>query len=352
MPRYSPIRFMEDDVLRVRTIDRLVALRAKLAEEVRAHRKTGSLLLATWNIREFGRNAKYGARTDEALHYIAEIISSFHLVALQEVNRDLTDLRKLMRFLGDDWDYILTDVTEGVGGAGERMAFLFDKRFVQFRNVAGEIVLPAGKRIGVGGDEDALQFARTPFMVAFQAGWLKFNLCTVHIYFGDDYGEKLQRRISEIETLAEFFRDRQEKEGENYILLGDFNIVRPEHETMQALEKHGFTAPENLRKEKTNLKGDKHYDQIVLKPARRIIEIGASGIFDFDETVFRPEDKDVYVPQIEKAKGRSGAALTRTYNTWRTFQMSDHVPMWAELKVDFTEEYLESLKPRRRVLAK
>ena len=35
-----------------------------------------------------------------------------------------------------------------------------------------------------------LQFARTPFMVAFQAGWFQFNLCAVHIYYGAASGAK------------------------------------------------------------------------------------------------------------------------------------------------------------------
>jgi hypothetical protein len=44
--------------------------------------------------------------------------------------------------------------------------------------VAGEIVLPAKK------GKEPIQFNRTPFVVAFQAGWFKFNICTVHIYYG------------------------------------------------------------------------------------------------------------------------------------------------------------------------
>ena len=345
MPRYSPLLQFEKDVDRIRAIDRLLALREKLAEQIDPFRSPGSFLLATWNLREFGRSRpKHDPRLSESFHYIAEIVSRFHLVALQEINRDLTDFRRLLALLGDDWDGILTDVTEGRRGNQERMAFVYDKRMVKFRNVAGEIVLP---------DADALQFARTPFMVAFQADWFQFNLCTVHIYYGDDSGEKLRRRIQEIDQVAEFFKKRQRQEVEDFILLGDFNIVSPQHETMTALERHGFVVPENLRRESTNLKGDKHYDQIALKPAKKMIEVGASGVFDFDETVFRPthEDRDLYRPFMSKAKKRTGGSLTRYYNTWRTFQMSDHLPMWVELKVDFTDDYLGSLKPGRRRLA-
>ena len=46
----------------------------------------------------------------------------------------------------------------------------------------------------VGGER---QFARTPFVASFQAGWLKLNLATVHIYYGKgDAG--MERRKEEI----------------------------------------------------------------------------------------------------------------------------------------------------------
>ena len=38
--------------------------------------------------------------------------------------------------------------------------------------------------------------------------------------------------------------------------------------------------------------------------------------------------------------------LTREqyYRQWRTWRMSDHMPLWAELKIDFTNRYLERTK--------
>ncbi len=52
-----------------------------------AHRHH-TLLLATWNIREFD-SGKYGYRDDEAYYYIAEILSRFDLIAIQEVRSGL-----------------------------------------------------------------------------------------------------------------------------------------------------------------------------------------------------------------------------------------------------------------------
>lgn len=353
MPQYWPLKYVDDETTQARVIDTILALRAALSKQVGPSRKPGSLLLATWNIREFGRKkTKHGPRIEEAFHYLAEIISHFQLVALQEVDRNLDDFEHLMKLLGPDWSCLLTDTTEGRAGNGERMAFVYDKRAVRFRNVAGEIVLPVGHRVAADTDaDDELQFARTPFLAGFQAGWFKFNLCTVHIYYGADRGTKLARRVSEIEAVAKFFKKRQRKEVEDYILLGDFNIVSPEHKTMQALEKHGFRIPENLKRQRTNLKGDKHYDQIALKPARKMVEIGASGVFDFEKVCFRSDQRDVYAPLMPKAAGKTGGALTREYNRWRTFQISDHLPMWVEIEIDFTEDYLNSLRPGKKVLA-
>jgi endonuclease/exonuclease/phosphatase family metal-dependent hydrolase len=356
MPRYSPIRFWRENVAKRRVLDRLLALRRQLSAEVGPHRGDDSLLLATWNIRDFDSNKfRHGPRLPESFHYIAEIVSWFDLVAVQEVNRDLAALRKVMSLLGRDWDCLVTDTTEGAGGNAERIAFVFDRRRVQFRNVVGEVVLPKSS-IGIGdGEGNGLQFARTPFVVAFQAGWFKFNLCAVHIYFGADSGEKLQRRIDEIRELALFFSKRQDKELEDYILLGDFNIVSPEHRTMEALEAEGFVVPENLKRERTNLRGDKHYDQIALKVQEKRLEIGASGVFAFAASVFRDDDEDfvAYLDHMPADQRGVEEAAQRAYyaDKWRTWQMSDHLPMWVQLKVDFTEDYLESLKPGHLPLA-
>ncbi|MCG6860320.1 MAG: hypothetical protein LJE70_03415 [Chromatiaceae bacterium] len=37
-------------------------------------------------------------------------------------------------------------------------------------------------------------------------------------------------------------------------------------------------------------------------------------------------------------------ALYANYGTWRTHQMSDHLPMWVELHIDFAPEYLDTIE--------
>jgi endonuclease/exonuclease/phosphatase family metal-dependent hydrolase len=368
-----------DAIAAERCAERLLKLRQNL-NPIRERKRGGSLLLATWNIRDFDSNKfKYGKRLPETFYYIAEIISCFDLVAVQEVNRDLSALDKVLRILGREWDFIATDTTEGTGGNQERMAFVYNTEKVMFRKIAGEVVLPEGQLIvsprkpqkpgeqESGAVEEAVvsgfeevrqQFARTPFVVAFQSGWFKFNLCTVHIYFGDDSGEKLKRRIAEIERLVTFFADRQDRENaraktdpanaENYILLGDFNVVSPEHKTMQALKGKGFKVPAEIDGSNVRTPEDHFYDQIAVRVEDRRFRVVTGGLVDMFATVFRDtaDDLAIYQPKMpasdpEQDDHRKAKSPEALYRKWRTWQMSDHKPLWIEIETDFADHYLE-----------
>lgn len=309
-----------------------------------------------------------------------QIISCFDLVAVQEVNRDLSALERVMDILGPEWDYIATDTTEGTGGNQERMAFVFNTEKVRFRRIAGEIVLPEGQLIvspkrsasdtrslgteavaeatEIGFEEVRQQFARTPFVVAFQAGWFRFNLCTVHIYFGGDSGDKLRRRINEIRQLVSFFAARQDRENkgltadptrkENYILLGDFNVVSPEHETMSALTSKGFKVPAGIDGDKVRGPEDHFYDQIAVRVKDPRFQVVGGGMVDMFATVFRdtPEDLAIYrgrLPTNARDEENEPAPDTdrALYRKWRTWQMSDHRPLWIEIETDYTDHYLD-----------
>src|SRR5437763_16496669 len=84
MPTYTGLKSIHDEAVRCRVIDGIESLRAGLAKQVPARSATDSLLLATWNIREFD-SPKYGWRTAEPYFYIAEILSHLDLIAIQEV---------------------------------------------------------------------------------------------------------------------------------------------------------------------------------------------------------------------------------------------------------------------------
>src|SRR4051812_45387044 len=98
MPNYTNLKGSDYELNRKFVIERLLALKEAL-KKIPSKTVDNNFLLATWNIREFERPT-FGARLPETFYYLAEIISSFDLVAIQEVREDLTALRKLMDLLG------------------------------------------------------------------------------------------------------------------------------------------------------------------------------------------------------------------------------------------------------------
>lgn len=330
MPFYAGLK-QYDRATRRRAVDALAALRAQLAKDVPARTGEDTLLLATWNIREFD-SAKYGARCIESLYLIAEILDHFDIIAVQEVRADLQALKQVMGLLGKWWDVVFTDVTYGRAGNDERMALLFDTRKVRFSGLAGEVVLPEG-----AGRRPVTQLARTPFVCGFKCSWISFDVCTVHTYYGSATPNE-PRRLAEIKNLAATLASRADAgDNANIVLLGDFNIFSRKDKTYRALLDAGFTVPAALTdlKRGSNVKQDKEYDQIAFLERKRRFVVKRAGIFNFYKSVFRDGDEALWKPVMGAAK---------RYNDWRTYQLSDHLPMWVELAINHTESYLKYLR--------
>jgi Endonuclease/Exonuclease/phosphatase family len=332
MPFYPALK-REEPAIQRRAAEGVLRLKSQLLAEVPPRTVDSTLLLGTWNIREFD-SPRYGDRLRESYFYIAEVVSRFDLIAIQEVRGDLKALKRLISILGDQyWDYLVTDVTLGRSGNDERLAFVYDTRKVRFEGLAGELVIPVKQK-----DELLIQFARTPYIAGFRSAWTRFNLCTVHIYYGTS--KPLDpRRLKEIEDLAEMLKGMAAKSAENYIVLGDFNIFQRGDATLHALERGGFRVPDELRElPGSNVRQDKHYDQIAtLAQTTRFGTTSRAGIFDFYKSVYRNIDEDAYAAERKEQK------VKESYQQWRTYQMSDHLVMWLELKTDFGTEYLNEL---------
>jgi endonuclease/exonuclease/phosphatase family metal-dependent hydrolase len=364
-----------DEAKRQRAAANLITLRKQLDSDIPSKDADDHLLLATWNIRDLGKLNRrgFGDRLKESHFYIAEVLSRFDFVAVQEVN-ELDEWKIIMDLLGHDYGYIATDVTDpSLGGNGERLTYLYDRRKVSFQDIAGEIVLPAkltitsnvkarakdrGAAIKVEETEVGTQFSRTPFTALFRSGWFKFEICTVHIYYGAESGPKLARRVKEIETIAKYFGKRAEKDfedGRSLVVLGDFNIVHPEHATMNALVKAGFSVPAPLRDAPSNVGRNKHYDQIAFRLRPDAPDYFASdpgdaapnaGVFEIFKNVFSDEQAGKFqadAAATPNGDDLAGAELDRYYRTWRTYQFSDHLPMWVRLRVNDSDSYLASL---------
>ena len=345
MPYYAGLKKIKDAAVRRRTIEGLQRLRPALAQAIPTRTASNTLLLATWNIREFD-SGKYGYRNDEPYYYIAEILSRFDLIAIQEVRDGLYPLQRLRRLLGDDWDFLVTDVTLGTSGNAERMAYLFDRRKVNFTGLAAELVLPKDKNA----KEEPVQLARSPYVAGFRAGWAYLTLATVHIYYGKGVAVD-PRRLAEITAFSKTIAKNAAKLSgapqyepgapalpDNLLMLGDFNIFNRKDVTMEAITKAGFVVPEELNAiPGSNVAKDKHYDQIAYyKHLVRLKPTGQAGVFDFFEHVYRLEDEAAYASERAEKSGRN-------FKEWRTYRMSDHLPMWIELGIDDTDAYLGTL---------
>ncbi|MGE0315927.1 MAG: endonuclease/exonuclease/phosphatase family protein [Lautropia sp.] len=350
MPYYTGLKEIKDPEVRARTVDGLMRLREGLAKSIPIRTATNTLLLATWNIREFD-NAKSGNRDSEAYFYIAEVLSRFDLIAIQELRAGLYPLQRLRRLLGSWWDFLVTDLTLVSAGSPERMAYLYDRRKVNFTGLAAELVLPRPR----GADKDPqkveLQFARSPYLAGFRAGWAYLTLGTVHIYYGKSVAVD-KRRLAEISAFAKTLAKNAprfsgapqyaidaEPTDNNLIILGDFNIFNRKDVTMQAITQAGFVVPESLRKiPGSNVPKTKHYDQIAyFDKLKRMRPTGNAGVFDFFKYVYRVEDEASYAAEVKKAPNG-------TFKNWRTYQMSDHLPMWIEMDVEDTDSYLSKAR--------
>ena len=328
-----------------RTLERLIELRGVFEAQGLPQRNLEStLLIATWNLREFD-SASYGSRTDESIQYIAEIVSRFDVVAVQEVRKSLDGLDRLMRVLGSYWNYLVSDVTEGAKGNRERLAILYDTRKLRLSGLVGEIVLPPLDGHPVE------QIDRTPYIVGFTAGWAKFALVTAHLRWGTGVAND-PGRLREIDHLAAFLDRRASDKtswARNMVLLGDFNIFRPTDPTALALSDHGFVVPAPIIDARTNLSRRRSYDQIAFHVDRdRIDDVEVGGVFDYSGVLYRDSDEANYVDDMGSAYrtkrtgvDRTEAERTAHYRRWRTHQMSDHLPLWTELKIDYSERYLE-----------
>jgi hypothetical protein len=119
---------------------------------------------------------------------------------------------------------------------------------------------------------------------------------------------------------------------------------------MKALLKGGFKIPEALKKrEGSNVKKDKFYDQIVYSEGENKVKFsGQAGVFDYFDIIFSDAEKDLYYEdykQLMKDNGKPAtkASFDKSFKEWKTFQISDHLPLWVEFDINYSEAYLANL---------
>lgn len=283
-----------------------------------------TLNLATWNIRHFGRKS----RKDASLHYIAEIMGQFDLIAVTELSENLSDLGKVLHILGPYWRAVYSDAVPDKGGNGERMAYVFDKRAVSFTGLAAEADA-SRRKLKSGEWIPKSSWWRSPYIASFKSGNFDFMLITAHIR----WGKKAKERIKPLKLLASWIKERRKNKfstDKDIILLGDFNIPKVDDALFKAITGKGLKIPDKMRElHGTNLAKKKRYDQILHYPVPQGNLIENAGVLDFFTDG---------VAGIKKLF--PGENLTKSKFT---YQLSDHLPLWVQLNTDNDDQQLDQI---------
>ncbi len=282
-------------------------------------KSANKLLTATWNLTNFGVQK----RTDNDLALMAEVISWFDLIAIQEIADDLEQLRSLMNHLPANYSVIISDI----GGNDERAGFLYDSNKIARLEMAAEVAVPPSdhrfiRMKGVSGSFDG--FDRNPYLVAFRAGTLEFTAVSVHLYYGGNAYYDEDRRALEAYALARWADQRHKAPGaysQNLLVMGDFNLpIRDNSSNVyRALKAKRLILPQHSTSMGSNLSGDKYYDQVAFQAGgMQNAYSGNSGVFDFDHTPFFNNAWDVSKDY---------------FDTTVKYHIADHRPLWAEFNI-------------------
>ena len=270
--------------------EELAALREHKAQREVPESADDRLLVATWNVANFGRRGQ--ERRDKDYRLIAEIIGWFDLVAVQEVADNLSALFAVRDLLPDNRRLLISDTA----GNDERTAFIYDSDKVEQRELVGRLSIPPSQFRYVklkGVDESFQGFDRSPYLSAFRTGSFSPLMASVHdpnAYTPD------------------------------IIAVGDYNLpqVDPGDPIYKALTSRGLVLPEHSSTVGgSSLGGTMHYDQLALFPTQTKQPKRVEP-FDFDNALFQglwdPDNPDPFL------------IYTRYY-------LSDHRPLWAEFEL-------------------
>ena len=308
----------------------LLALKRRIkAAKISPSKLDETINVAVWNIREFGK----APRTDAAIHYIAEILGQFDLVALVELRDNLSDLGRAIKYLGPGWNMVYSDWIADAGGNQERTGFLYDTRAVIFNGLAAEVDAPREKKAT---EYLASQsFWRAPYLCSFRAGNFDFLALATHTRWGDS----LKGRQAELQMLADWIQKRSEAkafEDNDLIVMGDFNIPQINDTLFNALTSRGLRIPDVLLHLKagdqvmpgSNLGKDARYDQILHLPTHAKRFSNGGGTVDFF-------DNDAFIKKLFPKENFTREEFS--------YQLSDHFPVWVQINTDIDGDRLTQI---------
>lgn len=274
------------------------------------------LLVGTWNVANLGVQD----RLDDDYALIAEVVSWFDLVAVQEVNDDLRGIEAIHDHLPARYDLLFSDAS----GNRERQAFLYDSRKVKRLREVGRIAIPPSQLPKIarqGTTTPFTGFDRGPYLASFEAGAFRFALLNVHLFYGSDAAPDLDRRTLETFAVA-WWADRTHRDRNSYVgdivPLGDFNLPKAVagDRIFDALVALGLETPAHSSQIGSAIASDNQYDQIAFFPgATKDRFTGACNVFDFDGALFQ----DLWAQRTPTQ-----------FRDYVRYHISDHRPLWAE----------------------
>jgi endonuclease/exonuclease/phosphatase family metal-dependent hydrolase len=282
----------------------------------------GAVLIASWNIANLGVHR----RRDSDFRVIAEILSWFEIVAIQEIADNLEDFLAIATELPAHFAWIFNDRA----GNDERSAYFYDTRRVKLSPKIGEVVIVDNdcRYITLPGVAQRFTgFNRNPYLAGFEIEGEALLLANCHLLYGPQ-GSAAERKASierrQLEAYAiarwcDLRRKDKHRWTRNILALGDFNlpVARAGDPIYDALTRRGLSLPPHETRIPTNVSASADYDQIAVTPGlkSRVLDM---GVFDFDGVIF----SDLYDP------GAPGY--------WRRcakYYVSDHRPLWMQLEL-------------------
>ncbi|HVD12403.1 MAG TPA: endonuclease/exonuclease/phosphatase family protein [Gaiellaceae bacterium] len=277
-----------------------------------------TLLVATWNIANLGVQD----RLDSDYALIAEMVTWFDLVAVQEVNDNLRGIDAIHEELPSRYDLLFSDAS----GNQERQAFLYDSRKISRLREVGRVSIPPSDLPRIRRSDSATTFRgfdRGPYLASFESGSFRFGLLNVHLFYGSKKAADVNRRVLETFAVA-WWADRTHRDAFSYVddvvPLGDFNLPKAQagDRIFDALVSLGLQLPPHTSQIGSAIASDNHYDQLAFFPGGAQTRFtGACNVFDFDGALFQDLWND---PK----------RTPKQFLEYARFHLSDHRPLWAE----------------------
>lgn len=259
--------------------------------------KSNNLTLASWNIQHLGRT-----KTSEDIYEIANILRDFDIVVIQEVvakdpagAQAVAQIADELNRMGAKWDYQISDPTKSPSVYfSERYAFLWKTSKVRMLH-----------RANLDTELEDLCY-REPFVGAFK------KKGKIHPFYVVNYHSRKYNDRPEEEIIH--FLDYRERLDSNRILIaGDFNLDE-KHPVWEHFYRRGFKSA--LKNQRTTLKMKcKNGDYLS-----------------------HPIDNVYFLSGIKMVQSGSVDIAGDCDNLKRAREISDHLPVYMEFKIEDNEK--------------